>query len=58
MVTTVLADCPLCQREVEAKLLDCDKCFEEFLAKGGEPNDWDELNCDHIACMICGEPLS
>lgn len=58
MVTTVLAECPLCQREVEAKLLDCDACFEKFLATGADPNSWDEMMCEHLACMICGEPLN
>lgn len=58
MVTTVLADCPTCKREVEAKILDCDACYEKFLAAGNDPNGWDELMCGHLECTVCQEDLS
>lgn len=59
MYTTVLADCPECQREVDARIVDCDPCFEKFQDQGGNPNDYDELqHCEHLVCTVCEEPLS
>jgi hypothetical protein len=58
MVTTVLADCPECQREVEAKILDCDNCFLSYQDRGGDPNHYDELqHCPHLMCLECEERL-
>lgn len=53
MVTLVLADCPECNREVDAKILDCDSCYETFLETGGRPEDWTDLNCTHLVCTVC-----
>lgn len=58
MMTTVLADCPTCKKEVEAKIVDCDGCYEAYLERGGHPEKWDDLYCEHIECLECGEDLS
>jgi len=55
VVTTILADCPSCKKEVEAKILNCDTCFEDFLDAGGKEEDWDDLRCEHFQCLTCGE---
>lgn len=57
-MTTVLAECDVCKREVEAKILNCDECFEEYAAAGGDPAKYNDLNCDHITCLECGTRLN
>lgn len=58
MITTVLADCSDCQKEVEAKFLDCDGCYERYLERGGKPEKWDEVFCEHLICTECEADLS
>lgn len=57
MMTTVLADCPTCNKEVEAKIVDCDHCYEGFIAAGGTADKYSDLLCEHIECLECGERL-
>lgn len=53
VVTTVLAYCPDCKHEVEAKILNCDTCFETYLQLGGNPDTWSDLECSHLECLEC-----
>ena len=45
MITTVLADCTTCLREVEAAIIECDPCLEQ------------DVECEHLACLECGTRL-
>lgn len=53
MITTVLAECPECQQEREAKIVDCDHCYEGFIQAGGDPDKYTDLLCEHIECLTC-----
>lgn len=55
VMTTILAECGSCEREVEAKILDCDDCFEGYLEQGGDPEKYNDLICQHLQCLECGE---
>lgn len=59
MMTTLLAECDDCNQEVEAKILDCDECYEKFLEQGGNPHKYDELmSCEHLVCLTCGSAVT
>lgn len=58
MQTTVLADCPNCEKQQTALILDCDDCYEAFLDRHGDPNQYDgERDCPHLRCLVCDEHL-
>lgn len=57
VMTTVLAECPTCEKEREVKIIDCDECFENYVAFGGDPDKYSDLQCEHLQCLTCGERL-
>lgn len=56
-MTTVLAECPRCNTEREARIVDCDHCLEGYLEAGGDPDAYSDLLCEHIECLTCGERI-
>jgi hypothetical protein len=53
-MTTVLADCPNCDKQVEAEILDCDDCFQAYIDLGGDPAIYDgDQECKHLECLTC-----
>lgn len=58
IMTTILAECPYCQKEIEARILGCDTCYEHFLDLGGKEEEWDDLACEHYRCLECGEDFN
>lgn len=58
MFVTVVADCENCGPDIDARIGDCDSCYEQYLEEGGDPGDYDgSFGCDHLSCTICGEGL-
>ena len=58
VMTTVLAECDVCKKEVEAKILECDDCFEVYMTTpGADESKYGNQHCDHIQCRECGTRL-
>lgn len=53
-MTTVLADCPICQEQRECKIVDCDDCFDRYRDAGGDPAIYESsVECEHLECLTC-----
>lgn len=54
VITTVVVDCPVCERDTDARLMDCDACYERWVALGAQPFPYDgEVMCEHVQCLQC-----